>query len=80
MSGNFYSKEKRLFSVRELTKFMERYRYQSSKRMRGDLRKLLAHNQIEALTWLTGGIKEFTEDGQKYLQKRLDELQEEIKS
>jgi len=56
MSGNFYSKEKRLFSVRELTKFMKRYRYQSGKRMRGDLRKLLAHNQIEALTWLTGGI------------------------
>ncbi len=38
MSGNFYSKEKRLFSVRERTKFMQRYRYQSGKRMRGDLR------------------------------------------
>lgn len=73
-----HDKEKRLFSVKELSKFMRRYRYRSGNRMRSDVRKLLAHNQMDALIWLTGSIKEFTEDGQEAFRKRLDELQELI--
>ena len=73
-----YEIDKRLFSERELTKFMRRYRYQTGRWMKQDLRKLLAHNQMDALIWLTGGIKEFNELGRDALNKRLAELQQEL--